>query len=119
MDGIPAALPSLLYAYKIGRKAASVGFDWPAIDGVHDKVLEELGELRAEAAGSPEAADELGDVLFATVNLARHLGVDPELALRAAADKFKRRFMAMEVLAAERAVPIDDTLWDEVKASEG
>lgn len=113
MDGIPNALPSLLYAYKVGRKAASVGFDWPDAEGTFAKIEEEVSELR-----EARDADELGDVLFAAVNAARLLDIDPELALRGAVQKFKRRFMAMEALAAERGVPVDDSLWDEVKSRE-
>jgi tetrapyrrole methylase family protein/MazG family protein len=114
MDGIPGSLPALLYAYKVGRKAGAVGFDWDAGDvgGVLDKVAEELAELRAD-----HSTEELGDLLFAVVNFARHLDADPEAALRAATDKFRDRFKAMEKLAEERNVAIDDTLWDEVKRS--
>jgi tetrapyrrole methylase family protein/MazG family protein len=112
MDGIPASLPALLYAYKVGRKAAAVGFDWAAGDvaGPMDKVTEELDELRAD-----ESTEELGDLLFAVVNVARHLDADPEAALRAATDKFRMRFQAMESLAASRGVPLSDDLWDEIK----
>jgi len=123
MEGIPSALPSLLYAHKVQRKAASVGFDWPAVDGPFAKVAEELDELRAAAGSSAaEAEDELGDLLFSVVNVARHLGVDAESALRGATAKFRDRFMAVERLAAERGVALRsldlaglDALWDEVK----
>ena len=123
MDGVPGHLPSLLYAYKMQSKAASVGFDWEDAAGAWAKVDEELAELRVavgeESAAGPSGAvaDELGDVLFSVVNVARHLGVDPESALRASAQKFRARFMAMERLAAERGVPVDDDLWELVKAS--
>jgi len=110
MDGIPGDLPSLLHAHKVQRKAASVGFDWPAAELVYDKVTEELEEVREDPSD-----EEVGDLLFAVVNLARHLGVDPEAALRGATAKFRERFRAMEALAAERGVPISDDLWDEVK----
>jgi tetrapyrrole methylase family protein/MazG family protein len=117
MEGIPSALPSLLYAHKVQRKAASVGFDWPGVDGPLDKVAEELAELRADPS-----EDELGDLLFSVVNVARHLGVDAESALRGATAKFRDRFMAVEALAAERGVALRsldlaglDALWDEVK----
>jgi tetrapyrrole methylase family protein/MazG family protein len=115
MDGIPAALPALLYAAKVGRKAAAVGFDWDAgdVDGPMAKVTEELEELRDEPS-----IEELGDLLFAVVNVARHLDMDPENALRRATDKFRARFQAMEALATERAVPVSDALWDEVKRTE-
>jgi tetrapyrrole methylase family protein/MazG family protein len=121
MEGIPSALPSLLYAHKVQRKAASVGFDWPSSEGPFDKVVEEMEELRA-AAGSAEAEEELGDLLFSVVNVARHLGVDAESALRGATAKFRDRFMAVEALAAARGVSLGDldlagldALWDEVK----
>lgn len=121
MEGVPGHLPSLLYAYKMQSKAASVGFDWKNVAGAWAKIDEELAELCA-AIDSPGRAggaveDELGDVLFSMVNVARHLGVDPESALRAAARKFRGRFMAMEALAEARGVAVDDTLWDEVKAA--
>ena len=122
MDGVPGNLPSLLYAYKLQSKAASVGFDWKNAAGAWPKILEELDELEAaiDAAGAASADavnEELGDVLFSIVNVARHLGLDPESALRESAAKFRSRFQAMEHLAGARHVPIDDALWDEVKAS--
>ena len=121
LDGIPAALPSLLYAWKVQRKAAAVGFDWPTAEGPRAKVVEELDEL--DGAGSePEREDELGDLLFAVVNLARHLEVDPETALRAASAKFRRRFEQVEAAAAARGLDLAeldlaalDALWDEAK----
>ena len=119
MEGVPGNLPSLLYAFKMQSKAASVGFDWKNATDAWPKVGEELEELRAALAeghpGDPAVNEELGDVLFSMVNIARHLGIDPESSLRAAAAKFRSRFMAMERLAAERGVPVDDGLWDEVK----
>lgn len=121
MDGVPAALPSLLYAHKVQSKAASIGFDWEDASGAWSKIDEELAELRAaleaEPARGPGVADELGDVLFSVVNVARHIGIEPEGALRASALKFRRRFAAMEALSESRGVPIDDALWDEVKAA--
>jgi tetrapyrrole methylase family protein/MazG family protein len=113
MDGIPGSMPALLYARKVQQKARAVGFDWKTADDVWPKVEEELREVREDPS-----EEEIGDLLFAVVNLSRHLGVDAEPALRAATAKFRRRFQAMEVLAAERDVPIDDTLWDEVKEAE-
>jgi tetrapyrrole methylase family protein/MazG family protein len=120
MEGIPSALPSLLYAHKVQRKAASVGFDWPDVNDVYPKVTEELAELQAD-----RSEEELGDLLFAVVNVARHLGHDPETALRGATAKFRDRFMGVERLASERAIdlaaadlPALDALWDEVKAAE-
>jgi tetrapyrrole methylase family protein / MazG family protein len=130
-DGVAASLPALAYAHHLQRKAAKVGFDWADSAGPDAKVDEELAELRQEVVGAGaaeaagEVAGELGDVLFAVVNLARHLGVDAELALRAAANKFRRRFQVVEALAAERGIdlaaaglPALDRLWDEVKQLE-
>jgi tetrapyrrole methylase family protein / MazG family protein len=122
MDGVPGHLPSLLYAYKLQGKAASVGFDWKDATGAWPKILEELDELEAAIDGAADASadavnEELGDVLFSIVNVARHLGLDPESALRESAAKFRSRFQAMEKLAEARHVAIDDDLWDEVKAS--
>ncbi|HET7489765.1 MAG TPA: nucleoside triphosphate pyrophosphohydrolase [Acidimicrobiales bacterium] len=120
MDGIPTALPSLLHAAKVQRRAASVGFDWSSVDGAYPKVAEELEELRAEPS-----EDELGDLLFAVVNVARHLGHDPETALRGASAKFARRFRAVEAMARDRDLDLHaldlaglDALWDEAKAGE-
>jgi MazG family protein len=126
LDGVARALPALLRAEKIQKRAARVGFDWKKTDPVIDKIEEELGELRAElAAGTvdPERlTDELGDVLFAVANLARHCKVDPEAALRATNDKFERRFRHIEKRLAEAdRKPADATLeemealWQEAK----
>jgi tetrapyrrole methylase family protein / MazG family protein len=125
MDGIPGNLPALAYATKVQRKAASVGFDWPSIDGALPKIDEELRELR-EVLDDPQASrEELGDLLFAVCNVARHAGIDPEAALRAATAKFRDRFVGVEALASERGVTLEgldldglDALWDEVKANE-
>ena len=119
MDGIPRALPSLLYAAKVQRRAASVGFDWDSVEGAYPKVEEELAELRADPS-----EEELGDLLFAVVNVARHLGLEPEAAMRAATAKFRERFAGVEALAAARGLDLAgldlaglDALWDEVKAA--
>ncbi len=126
-DGVAGSLPALAYAGDLQRKAAKVGFDWDDVSGPDAKIDEELAELRhaVGAARASEVAAELGDVLFAVVNVARHLGVDAELALRAAANKFRRRFEAVEALAAERGIDIAaadlatlDRLWEEVKQLE-
>lgn len=126
-DGVARSLPALAYAQHLARKAAKVGFDWPDVEGPLAKVDEELAELReAIASGDPaRVTDELGDLVVATVNVARHVGVDAELAARGAAAKFRRRFEAVEALAAARAVELRgadlatlDALWDEVKAAE-
>jgi tetrapyrrole methylase family protein / MazG family protein len=122
MDGVPGNLPSLLYAFKVQSKAASVGFDWKNAAGARVKVGEELDELREALEsgpdGGPAVNEELGDVLFSVVNVARHLGVDPEAALRDAAAKFRRRFVAMEALGGARGIPVDDDLWDEIKQAD-
>ena len=114
LDGVARALPALLRAEKIQKRAARVGFDWKQTGPVIDKIEEELGELRAElAAGTVDQArltDELGDVLFAVANLARHCKVDPEAALRATNDKFERRFRHIERRLAEAGrTPADAT----------
>jgi len=122
-DGVPAALPALQQADTYSRRAARVGFDWSSPDGVADKVHEEIVEV--EAAATPEAREaEVGDLLFAAVNWARWLEVDPEVALRQANARFARRFRAMERMARERdldmtAMDIDalESLWQEAKLS--
>ena len=101
LDDIPRAMPAVLEAGKLGSRAAKVGFDWPDADGLFAKLQEEIAELQAEAAkgdaARPELVEEeLGDLLFTAVNLARHLEVDAESALRSATAKFRRRFRAME-----------------------
>jgi MazG family protein len=126
LDGVARALPALLRAEKIQKRAARVGFDWKQLDPVIDKIEEELGELRTElAAGDVDPTrltDELGDVLFAVANLARHCKVDPEAALRATNDKFERRFRHIERRLAETGrKPANATLeemealWQEAK----
>jgi len=126
-DGIPTSQPSLGLAFAVQRKAAKVGFDWPDVNGALPKIAEETAELMQAAAGDDAAAvhDELGDLLFAVVNVARHLDVDPETALRAATQKFRRRFEAVEAMAKARAIDMHatdlatlDALWDEVKRGE-
>lgn len=125
-DGIPSALPSLSYAYKSQKKAAALGFDWPDVHGALPKIAEEVDELMVAHASGDTAAtvDELGDLLFSVVNVARHLKVDPEVALRAAVTKFRARFEGVERLATERGIDLADSdlavmdgLWDEVKAA--
>jgi tetrapyrrole methylase family protein/MazG family protein/ATP diphosphatase len=98
LSGVPVALPALLRAYRVGEKAAKVGFDWPDQAGPRDKLNEEVAELdEAIANGEPTAiAEELGDVLFSLCNLARHLGINPEVALASTTDKFQRRFQSVE-----------------------
>ncbi len=110
LDDVPLNLPALSRAAKLSKRAARVGFDWPDSRGVIDKLREELDEV-AEAldAGDHEhVREEVGDLLFATVNLARTLGVDPERCLRATNAKFERRFRHVESALAEEGVPLDD-----------
>ncbi|MGE3905581.1 MAG: MazG family protein, partial [Reyranellaceae bacterium] len=99
LDGVALALPALMRAEKLQKRAARVGFEWPDVRQVFDKVEEELGEVRAEVDGARDKerlTDEIGDVLFVVANLARQLGVDPEVALRHANAKFERRFGHVE-----------------------
>ena len=127
LDGLPLALPALMRALKLQNRAARVGFDWPESAPVVDKLAEELDELRqALAAGDRAAIDEeIGDLLFSLVNLARHLDIDPEDALRRANAKFERRFRRVEALAAARgdrlvgaSLETLDRLWESAKAEE-
>jgi MazG family protein len=122
LDHLPHGLPALIRAEKVQKKAAKVGFDWPDAEPVWGKVHEELDEARA---ASPEnLEDEIGDVLFAVVNLSRKLKIDPEVALAGATQKFENRFRGVETLARERGLDLEtlglerlDLLWDEVKAN--
>jgi nucleoside triphosphate diphosphatase len=120
LDGIAGALPALMRAEKLQKRAARTGFDWPDPSGARAKIDEELAEV--EAAAPEERAEEIGDLLFATVNWARKLGVDPEEALRAANAKFERRFRAMEDDAGEAFSSLDleaqEQLWQKVKTAE-
>ncbi|QNI30231.1 nucleoside triphosphate pyrophosphohydrolase [Alloacidobacterium dinghuense] len=127
LDAVPRALPALAEATKLGSKAAKAGFDWPDVRGLFDKLQEEIGELEAELA-EPEkhnasaVASEVGDLLFTAVNLARHLHVDPEFALRETNAKFRRRFAAMEaasVTPLEQLAPEAlENLWNGAKEQE-
>ena len=120
---IPESLPALLRAFRLGKRAATVGFDWTAPADVEAKVDEELAELRdARAQGPARIEEELGDVLFAVANLARHLNVDPEAALRGANGKFARRFRSLERSFRQRGIELRDaspaemeTEWERVK----
>jgi len=127
LDGVALGLPALLRAVKLQKRAARVGFDWPETGQVLDKITEEARELSEarDRMGPDEIEDELGDLLFVVANLARHLGVDPEAALRRTNAKFTRRFAAIEeALAAEGRRPEDatldemDALWDAAKVAE-
>ena len=124
LDGVPAALPALQQADTYSLRAARVGFDWTETSGVADKIREEMAEV--EAAATPEEREaELGDLLFAVVNWARWLGVEPETALRKASARFARRFRGVERLARERGLDMAaltinelETLWQEAKLNE-
>jgi MazG family protein len=137
LDGVPPSLPSLLAAFRMTQKAAGVGFDWPDVSGVLDKIEEEIGELRqalaTQTAGSgprapdsaSEVVEEVGDLLFAVANLARHLGVDPEGALARTNLKFRRRFASIEGQLARRGLSLDaadtavlEELWERAKRRE-
>jgi MazG family protein len=138
-DGLPAALPALHRAHRLQDRAAGVGFDWPDVDGPAAKVEEELGEVRSEQspppkAGSPPKLDdrhyaleaELGDLLFAVVNLCRKAGVHASIALDKANAKFEQRFQEIEKMAQERGIDVPhagleklDALWEEAKGKEG
>jgi MazG family protein len=124
MDSVPAALPALTAAQLIQDRAARFGFDWDEVDGVLDKITEEIAEFRAAKTES-ERADEFGDILFALVNLARWSGVHAEDALRQSNGRFRNRYRTMERLARERglefsAMELEDkeALWQEAKAVE-
>jgi tetrapyrrole methylase family protein/MazG family protein len=116
LDSVPHALPALMLAQGISRKAVSAGFEWETLDGVWDKVHEELDELRATEPGSPEAADEIGDVLFTVVNLARKQGIDAETALRGTCEKFRSRWSAMERSAGKAGRDVSELSLDEQEA---
>jgi tetrapyrrole methylase family protein / MazG family protein len=127
LDGVSRGLPATLEGFQLTRKAARVGFDWEDARGVMEKIREEIGELERAlpGAGSQEAEEELGDFLFAAVNLARFLKIDPELALKRANGKFVSRFHAMEGLARETGrafaeLPRNEMekLWDRAKKME-
>jgi uncharacterized protein YabN with tetrapyrrole methylase and pyrophosphatase domain len=137
IGSLPEHLPSLVRAYRIQQKVATVGFDWQAPEGAREKVAEELAEVDeaaapgaggvpSETAVPPERLEEeFGDLLFAIVNWGRLLGLHPETALQRANRKFETRFRALEGLARDRGLPLEslsladlDALWDEVKISE-
>ena len=124
-DGVAKSSPSLSYSQKVQKRAAGVGFDWPDHQGALDKIVEESQEL-AKASGADAIEMELGDLLFSVVNVARHLGVDAESALRRSTDKFRRRFEEVERLAQSRSLELSslsldelDGLWNEAKVNLG
>ena len=127
LDGIPVALPALARAVKLQCKAARIGFDWPEIEPVIDKIEEEIAELKVEIVSGDQkrAEEELGDLMFALANLARHLRIEPEAALQSANAKFSRRFKSVETKLSENGIAADDAtlsemeaLWEEVKFEE-
>ena len=124
LSSVPRSFPALLEASKLGSKAAKVGFDWPDYQGILDKLREETAEVEAElpAGTQKRIEEELGDVLFTVANLARHLKVDPELALRSANERFRSRFGSMEASSPtglDTLIPADlEALWADAKASE-
>jgi XTP/dITP diphosphohydrolase/ATP diphosphatase len=127
LNDIPLSMPAMLEARKLGSRAAKVGFDWPNVEGLFDKLAEETAELRAELGDQVQnerVEEELGDLLFTAVNLARHLQIDPELALRKTNAKFRQRFAAMEQEAGGRSqlekMSADEleNLWSRAKNSE-
>lgn len=127
LDGVAVGLPALLRAAKLQKRAARVGFDWPSTDQVLDKIVEEAGELveARDTLTQTEVEEEFGDLMFVMANLARHLDIEPESALRAANAKFTRRFERVEALLALRGKTPEqsdlaemDALWDTAKAEE-
>ena len=124
LDGVSRILPALAASQEMQERAANIGYEWPSVEGVLDKVAEELAELR-DASSAAEKAEEYGDLLFVIVNVARWHGIEAEAALRAANDKFRRRFSSVERQAAERGVAFRDldfdaldSLWDTAKTEE-
>ncbi len=127
LDGVSKALPAALQGFQLTRRAARIGFDWDNVDGVFDKLKEEGGELRQalSARDSVRTEEEMGDLLFAVVNLARYLHIDPEIALKKANAKFSARFRQMEALAAKSGRALADVprpqmeeFWESAKRAE-
>lgn len=122
ISGVPKILPALLRSYVISRRASRMGFDWESVDGIYEKIEEELRELREAEKGADQAhlEEELGDLLFTIANLARFHGIDPEGALRVTIEKFVRRFAYVEknIDKAHQSLKAMDELWNEVKRLE-
>jgi tetrapyrrole methylase family protein / MazG family protein len=121
LDSVPRQMPALAYSQDIQRRAAQTGFDWENIDGVIDKLVEEVHEFK-QAVSQDQKADEFGDLFFTLVNIARRMGIDPESSLRQANRKFYKRFSYMEKLCSERGLNLSqlsfdaqNALWDEAK----
>ncbi len=124
LDGVPDSMPSLIKAYRLQEKASQYGFDWDNPDSVKNKVLEELEELE-KTNSKADREKEFGDLLFALINYARHLGINPDTALELANKKFKQRFQKIEEEARKRNVPLEqmtleemDQIWNKAKESE-
>ena len=122
LDNVPNNMPALSRAYKLQKRCATVGFDWPSVHGCWDKVKEEILEVEQTAPGSPELADELGDLMFALVNVVRKHGLEPEVVLRQANNKFEKRFRAVESTLADTTTPVGlakleqmEAVWQQVK----
>lgn len=120
LGSVPKSLPALLRAFKIGKRAAAVGFDWASSADVVAKIEEEVGELRQTLENAPKdtarAEEEMGDLLFAIANLSRKLGIDPETALRKANEKFTRRFNQLERRFTDRGQPLEGSTLEEMEA---
>ncbi len=124
LDGVPRQMPALSYSYEVQNRVARVGFDWESLDGVIDKLVEEIGELR-QAESQEQRAHEFGDLLFTLVNVARRMGIDAEAALRKTNRRFYRRFSRMEEICRRRGLNLrelsleeQDALWEEAKSEE-
>ena len=125
LKSVAKSLPGMIRAEKLQKKAAKVGFDWDGPQGALDKITEELDEVKRACAGDGDAEEEIGDLLFAAVNAARHLKVDPERAMEKTCNKFIRRFADMERQAREQNKVLSDlslaemdALWDKAKENE-
>jgi len=124
LNGVPRLMPALSYSYEVQKRVARVGFDWENLDGVIDKLVEEIGELR-QAGNLEQQAHEFGDLLFTLVNIARRMGIDAEAALRKTNQRFYRRFSRMEEICRQRGLNLrelsldeQDVLWEEAKGEE-
>ncbi|MDP4945862.1 nucleoside triphosphate pyrophosphohydrolase [Alishewanella sp. SMS8] len=115
LDNIPQAMPALSRAYKLQKRCANVGFDWPDVSGCWNKVKEEILEVEQTAPGSAELTEELGDLMFALVNVVRKHKLDPEAVLRAANSKFEKRFRAVELTLAEQGRSTEQATLDEME----
>jgi tetrapyrrole methylase family protein/MazG family protein len=125
LSGVPEQMPALAYSQSIQRRVAGVGFDWKTVEEIIDKLAEEVGEIK-QANSQEEKAKEFGDLIFTIANIARRLGIDLEMALRAANRRFYKRFIYMEKMCRERGIEIDrisldeqNRLWEEAKRNEG